>query len=151
MQKENTMCNNYSSNDIWKKIRKDIHKLLKNLLKDFWRLINKRVTRQSWLVRIKRVCLPISMTLSFHRQGVTLCSQVARTFSKLCFVEFSPLYLNQLNQKISGWRGSNSRHFAWEANILPLNYTRNSCFYYTISIKICNIIFSFLIHAAITY
>ena len=43
------------------------------------------------------------------------------------------LRLYQLNKKvqpkwlnffISGRRDSNSRHFAWEANILPLNYTR---------------------------
>ncbi len=29
----------------------------------------------------------------------------------------------------SGWRGSNPRHSAWEADVLPLNYTRvrSSC------------------------
>jgi hypothetical protein len=51
------------------------------------------------------------MTIAM-RQVLRKCSEIARSFSAKLFVFWS------------GRPGSNRRHPAWEAGVLPLNYSR---------------------------
>ena len=92
----------------------------------YWRK-NKRTKGLSWLVRKKRVFgFSLQKHSFFQEKSSALCSQVARTLTRLSSCGGFSHRLQSIVKKISGRRGSNPRRQPWEGCILPLNYVRLS-------------------------